>query len=74
MYFYVGVDKIEKRPLQLITNSPVKKRMEESDDTSVGPAKKTLSLKKSPARPILKSSSEALPAEEPKEEEDCVIQ
>lgn len=63
---------MEKRPLQSITNSPVKKRPEELEDTSVGPAKRALSLKKSPGRPSL--NSEAVSTEEPKEEEDCVIQ
>lgn len=75
IYFQcLGVDRVEKRPLQSITNSPVKKRPEELEDTSVGPAKRALSLKKSPGRPSLKSNSEAVSTEEPKEEEDCVIQ
>lgn len=65
---------MEKRPLQSITNSPVKKRPEDVEDTSVGPVKRALSLKKSPARPTLKCNSEAVSTEDPKEEEDCVIQ
>lgn len=70
---HTGVDKVEKHPLQSITNSPVKKRLEESEDISLGPAKRALSLKKSPARP-LKPSTETTSSEDAKEEEDCVIQ